>query len=276
MGKLDGRVAIVTGAGRGQGRAHALALAREGAKVVVSDIGEDIDTVQYPLATGGELDETVRLIEGASGEAMAVTADMRSSADVDRLVRAALDAFGTVDVLVANAGICAASAVEEITDQQWSDMIETNLGGPFRCIRAVLPAMKAQRFGRIVVTASMTGRHGNPNLSHYTASKFGVIGLVKTVALEVAQQGITVNAMCPTSVDTPMLHNDANYRLFCPEIDGPTVDDVRPRFASLNPMGVPWIAPEVFTDAVMYLVCDSGYVTGTTLEVGAGISAQIP
>jgi NAD(P)-dependent dehydrogenase (short-subunit alcohol dehydrogenase family) len=155
-------------------------------------------------------------------------------------------------------------------------MVDVNLTGTFKCVRAVIPHMQAKQYGRIVITSSMTGRHGNPNLSHYAATKFGVIGLAKTVALEVAQQGITVNVMCPTSVNTPMLHNEKNYRLFCPDIPEPTLEDVKPRFASLNPMGIPWIEPDVFARAILFLVTDPGYITGATLEVGAGISAQIP
>lgn len=276
MGQLDGRVAIVTGAARGQGRAHALALAAEGAKVVACDIAAQIDSVEFPMATPDDLNETVRLVTAAGGKALAVIADIRSTEQVEAMVAATIERFGGVDILVANAAICGSGPLEELTDTQWDDMLDVNLTGSFKCIRAVLPHMKQQGFGRIVVTSSMTGRHGNANLAHYAASKFGVIGMVKTVALEVAQTGVTVNVMCPTSVNTPMLHNEKNYRLFCPEIENPTIDDVRPRFASLNPMGIPWIEPEAFSRAVMFLITDPGYITGVTLEVGAGISAQIP
>lgn len=276
MGDLDGRVAIVTGAARGQGRAHAVALAAEGAKVVVCDIAAQIDSVEFPMSTPAELDETVRLVAEAGGEVLAVIADIRSTEQVNAMVARTIKHFGSVDILVANAAICGTEPIEDINDTQWDDMIDVNLTGSFKCVRAVIPHMKEKGFGRIVVTSSMTGRHGNANLAHYAASKFGVIGMVKTVALEVAQMGITVNVMCPTSVNTPMLHNDKNYRLFCPDIENPTIDDVRPRFASLNPMGLPWIEPEAFSRAVMFLITDPGYITGVTLEVGAGISAQIP
>jgi SDR family mycofactocin-dependent oxidoreductase len=276
MGQLDGQVAIVTGAGRGQGRAHALALAAEGASVVVCDIAAQIDTVPFPLATKDELDETVALVEKTNVQCLGIVADIRDTDQVNSVVEQTLAAFGRIDILIANAAICTASPFEEITDQMWSDMIDTNLTGTFKCLRAVLPAMRSQRYGRIVVVSSMTGRHGNPNLAHYSSSKFAVIGLAKTLALEVAEEGITVNVMCPTSVNTPMLHNAMNYALFCPDIEHPTIDDVRPRFASLNPMRIPWIEPEIFSRAVMYLVTDPGFLTGTVHEVSAGISAQNP
>lgn len=276
MGQLDGKVAIVTGAARGQGRADALALAAEGAAVVVADIAAQIGSATYPLGTRAELDETVRLVEKAGGRCLGMVTDIRDTDQVAALVDHTLAELGRIDILVANAGICTARPVDQITDQGWADMVDTNLTGTFKCIRAVLPTMKAQQFGRIVVVSSMTGRHGNRNLAHYSATKFGVIGLAKSVALEVARTGITCNVMCPTSVDTPMVHNEANYRLFCPDIDNPTIDDVRPRFAGLNPMGVPWAPPEVFARAIVYLVTDPGVMTGTVHEVGLGISANMP
>jgi SDR family mycofactocin-dependent oxidoreductase len=276
MGQLDGKVAVVTGGGRGQGRSHALALAAEGAAVVVCDIAAQIDSVPFPLATKEELDETVQLVEKAGGRCLGLVTDIRDTEQVTAMVDRTIEEFGRLDILVANAAICTPMPVDEITDQGWSDMVDTNLSGTFKCIRAVLPTMKSQQYGRIVVVSSMTGRHGNPNLAHYCATKFAVIGLAKTVALEVAEMGITCNVMCPTSVNTPMLHNEVNYKLFCPDIENPTLDDVRPRFATLNPMRVPWIEPEVFSRAVMYLVTDPGFISGSVHEVSAGISAMMP
>lgn len=277
MGQLDGKVAVITGAGRGQGRAHAVTLAAEGASIVAVDIAaQSIASVPFPLATKEELDETVRLVEAAGGNCIGVVADIRDTAQVNGVVDETLRRFGRLDILVANAGVCYSSPLDEMTDEAWDDMIDTNLSGTFKTLRAAVKPMKAQGFGRIVVVSSMTGRHGTGNLAHYSSSKFGVIGLAKSLALEVAKQGITVNVMCPTSVDTPMVHNEANYRLFCPDIENPTIDDVRPRFAALNPIGVPWIEPELFSRAILFLVTDPGIITGAVLEVGAGISATMP
>jgi len=276
MGELDGKVAIVTGAARGQGRAHALALAAEGAAVVACDIAAQIPTAPYPLATKADLDETVQLVEKAGGRCLGVVTDIRDTAQVQAMVDQTLEAYGRIDILIANAAVCYSDPVDEISDEAWSAIIDTNLTGTFKCIRAVLPTMKAQQYGRIVVVSSMTGRHGNQNLAHYSSSKFGVIGLAKTVALEVARTGITCNVMAPTSVSTPMVHNEHNYKLFCPEIENPTIDDVRPRFAGLNPMGIPWAEPEIFSRAILYLVTDPGVMTGVVHEVSLGISAQMP
>lgn len=276
MGQLDGRVALITGGARGQGRSHALALAAEGASVVVCDIAAQIDTVPFPLGTKAELDETVEMVRAAGGRCIGQPVDIRDTAQVDSVVGQTISEFGRLDILVANAAICTSQPVDEITDQEWSDMVDTNLTGTFKCVRAALNPMKEQQYGRIVVVSSMTGRHGNPNLAHYSATKFGVIGFAKSVALEVAQTGITVNVMCPTSVNTPMLHNEKNYKLFCPEIENPTLDDVMPRFATLNPMRIPWIEPEIFSRAIVFLVTDPGFMTGTVLEVSAGISASAP
>jgi NAD(P)-dependent dehydrogenase (short-subunit alcohol dehydrogenase family) len=251
-------------------------LAAAGAAVAVCDIAASVATVPYPLASQSDLDETVALVTDAGGSCFGMVADIRDTAQVQAVVDRTVEEFGRLDILVANAAICAASPFEDLTDEMWSEMIDTNLTGTFKCLRAVLPTMRSQGYGRIVVVSSMTGRHGNPNLAHYCASKFAVIGLAKTLALEVARQGITVNVLCPTSVNTPMVHNAMNYHLFCPDIENPTIDDVRPRFAALNPLGIPWMEPEVFSRAMMYLVTDEGYMTGIVHEVSAGISAGMP
>lgn len=252
-----------------------MALATEGAVVAALDVDGGPTTAGYPLATAADLAETASLVERAGGTCLRLVADIRKTAEVERAVEATLAEFGRIDVLVANAGVCASAPFGEIGEAAFRDVVDTNLSGTFRCLRAVLRPMRSQGYGRIIVVSSMTGRHGNAHLAHYCASKFAVIGLAKSLALEVAREGITVNVMCPTSADTPMIHNEANYRLFCPDVPNPTIDDVRPRFAALNPMQVPWIDPAVFTKAVVFLACDPGTITGATLEVGAGLSALL-
>jgi SDR family mycofactocin-dependent oxidoreductase len=276
MGLLDGKVALVTGGGRGQGRAHALALAGEGATVVACDAPTPGPELPYALSTEADLSETARLVEAAGGSCVGLSLDVRDPAQVQAVVDEVVSRFGRLDVLVANAGICEVVPLEAITNQRWDDMIATNLSGVFYCVRAAVPVMRRQRYGRVVVVSSLAGRRGSSNLVHYSATKFGVIGLAKSVAAEVMQEGITVNVLCPTTVSTPMVHNEANYRAFCPDLDQPTMDDVAPRFASLNPMRVPWLEPEVMARAMLHLVTDEGYVTGAVMEVGAGISAAMP
>jgi SDR family mycofactocin-dependent oxidoreductase len=273
MGELEGKVALVTGAARGQGRAHALALAGAGAFVVAADIAAQIPTVDYPMATPADLEETVALVKQAGGAARGAVLDVRDSRAVDDVVAGIAAEHGRVDILVANAGICDYCEVADIPDEVWRDVIDTNLTGPFNCIRAVLPHMTAAGFGRIVAISSGAGRAGMRNLGHYGASKWGLIGLVKTVAIEAGLHGVTANVVCPTSVATPMLLSDAAYRVFCPDLENPGLEDARSRFASLSPMGVPWLQPEDVSRAVLYLVTDPGVISGSVLEVNLATSA---
>jgi SDR family mycofactocin-dependent oxidoreductase len=270
---LDGRVALITGGARGQGRAHALALAQAGAKVVVCDIADQIKTVPYPMGTAEDLAITVDLVTQAGGVARSMVTDIRDPDDVTLAVSRVLDEFGRLDILAANAGICSASPFGDISQEAWHDTIDTNLSGTFNCLQAVLGPMTSQGFGRVVATSSMAGRGGVENLAHYCASKWGVIGLVKTFAIETAGSGITANVICPSTVSTPMVLNDATYRLFCPELEAPTLEDATARFRRGSRLGVPWCGPEEVSKALLYLVTDEGYLTGTVLEVSLGTSA---
>lgn len=277
MGKLDGKVAFVTGGARGQGRSHALMLAEEGADVVVCDIAAQIDTVPYPMGTESDLDETVRLVSKYGCEALALKADIRDTGQIEGAVAQAMDQFGRIDILLANAGICGFGAFWEITDQMWDDMIATDLTGAFKTMRAVVPHMIRAGYGRIVATASMGAKYGNPNLAHYIAAKWGVVGLVKTLALEVADKGITVNAVCPTAVNTTMCHNPAFHKLFAPHLENPTKEDVEPLYAGLNKIPVGWVEPEDISRAILFLISDDAkYITGSTLDVSAGQTAVMP
>ena len=275
MPELSGRVAVVTGAGRGQGRSHAQVLAEAGADVVITDIGRDIESVPYALAAEDDLAETARLVEKSGRRAVAVTADVRQRDDMERVVATALDDLGGLDIVVANAGICGFGAMPALTEAQWDDMLAVNLTGVFNTFRAAVPHLVAQGRGRLFATSSGAGRTSAPNLSHYAATKWGVIGFVKSVALEVAASGVTANVVCPTTVDTPMVHNDALYRLFAPDIEVRTKDAVRPRYEAMNPMRVPWLDPIEISHAVLFLASDrAGFISGETIEVSAGGSAQ--
>ena len=275
MGKLDGKVAVITGGARGQGRSHAVTLAREGADIVVCDIAAQIASVPFPMGTIEQLQETVQLVEDLDRRCVAVQADVRDAAQVKAVVDRALSEFGKVDILLANAGIGSFSSVVDMTDEQWDDVINTNLKGVFNAMRAVLPHMIERRSGRIVATSSMAGRVGMPNIANYAAAKWGVIGLVKSVALEVAQYGITVNAVCPTTVNTDMIHNEATYKLFRPDLENPTADDALAAFSSLNVLPIPWVEPEDISNAILFLISDDArYITGTAVEVAAGMNAS--
>jgi SDR family mycofactocin-dependent oxidoreductase len=274
MGTVEGRVAMVTGAARGQGRAHAIALAREGADVVVTDICADIGTVPYPLGTRAELDETVELVKAEGRRCLPIVADIRETAAMEAAVAEAIGEFGHLDICVANAGVTGYGKFHELDDATWDDMIDVDLSGTFRTIRAVLPHMLERRYGRIIATSSMAGRMGNANLAHYVAAKWGVIGMIKSLAMEVANKGITANAIAPAAVDTPMLHNPAMYELFCPDLDDPSRDDVAPRYRAMNRLGVAWMDPSEISRAVLFVAADdAGSMTGQVIEVSLGSSA---
>lgn len=275
--EFTGRVALITGAARGQGRAHAVALAERGAHVIALDVCADVDTVPYPLATESDLLTTKGLVEAAGVICRAVQLDVRDADGLRGVVAEAIVEFGGVDICLANAGVVGFGEIGVLTDAQWSTMIGINLTGTFNTLRAVAPGMAERGRGRIITIASMGGRAGTPNLGHYSAAKWGVIGLTKTLALELAGTGVTANVICPGTVSTEMVHNPAMYRLFAPDLEGPNRSQVRDRYASLNPQRIPWVDPEEVSAAMLYLASDAARaVTGTTLEVSAGVSARLP
>jgi SDR family mycofactocin-dependent oxidoreductase len=270
-----GRVAVITGGARGQGRSHAAELARLGADIAVCDLCHDLGTVGYPLGTPDDLAETVRLVEKQGRRCVSSVVDVR---DLDALlgfVDEVRGELGSVDILVANAGVSTMGSICTMTADDWSDVIDVNLGGVFNAMRAVAPHMRRQRWGRIIGISSMMGRSAQPGIPAYAASKWGVIGLCKSVALELAAFGVTVNAIAPGNVSTPMIHNDVLYRLARPDLEHPTADDVAPAMADLHGQPVPWLEPEEITAAVVYLASESArHITGTVLSVDAGASAS--
>ncbi len=215
-GTLEGRVAFVTGAARGQGRAHAVRLAREGADVIVSDICAPVsDTIPYPGTTPEELAETVRQVEAEGRKVLAREVDTRDDAALRQLVADGVEQFGRLDVLVANAGVLSWGRLWELTDEQWNTVIDTNLTGTWRTLRAVVPAMiEAGNGGSIIVVSSSAGVKATPGNSHYAASKHGLTALTNSLALEAGQYGIRVNSIHPYSVATPMTENDAMMAVF--------------------------------------------------------------
>jgi SDR family mycofactocin-dependent oxidoreductase len=224
-GDLQGKVALVTGAARGQGRAHATTLARHGADVIAVDIAAQIDTVPYPLGTEEELAETAKAVEALDRRVLTVQADVRSQTQLDDTVRRGLAEFGQIDILVANAGIYGITPFWEITDAEWDNMIATNLSGVWRSAKAVAPHMMERGSGSIVMTSSINGLEPGANYAHYVSPKHGVVGLMRTVALELAPKGIRCNAVCPGSVDTGMTNWAGVYNMMAGHSNG-TRDDL--------------------------------------------------
>ncbi|WP_116949564.1 mycofactocin-coupled SDR family oxidoreductase [Jiangella endophytica] len=278
-GRVEGKVAFITGAARGQGRSHAIRLAQEGADIIAVDICEDIPSVTrfYKGATEADLAETVEQVEALDRRIVATKADVR---DHDAL-KAALDdgvaQLGHVDIVSANAGIFIFGDQSHlVSEEDWKDVTDINQTGVWHTCKAAIPHLIEQRTGgSIIITSSTAGLKGTPNVAPYTASKHAVVGLMRTLALELAPHSIRVNTVHPTGVDTGMIQNEATYRLFLPDADHPSRDDAAPIFATTNALPVPWVDPVDISNAVLFLASDeSRYVTGLELKVDAGYTIK--
>ncbi len=255
-GLLDGKVALVTGGGSGIGRASGVALAREGAKVVLADVD----------ARGGE--ETARLIEAAGGEALFVAADVSRSQEVEALMARAVEVFGRLDCAVNNAGIQGElNPTDECSEENWDRTIAVNLTGVWLCMKYEIARMREQGSGAIVNVASNFGFVGSPGMPAYAAAKHGVLGLTKTAALEYAAMGIRVNAVCPGPVQTPLVDNMLSAQ---PDLAGQIMDSITQRLP-LGRLG----RPEEIGAAIVWLCSDqASFATGMAMPVDGGFIAQ--
>lgn len=273
MKDLAGQVALITGGARGQGRSHAVMLAKEGVDIVLVDHLEDNPSLPVPMANQADMDETRRLVEAEDRRCVTIKADVR---DLQQMIDAADQAiaeFGRIDILLANAGIMSYGEISEMSAQMWQETIDVNLTGVFNSFRAVLPHMKKAKYGRVVATVSGGGKIGFNNIGHYCSSKWGVLGLVKSAALEVIKDGITVNAVCPTNVNTDMIRNEYVEKLFLPGVENPTEEQIEQAFI-INPMGVPWLEPEDVSHVIRYIVDPkTRYTTGESFGPLAGSGA---
>ena len=266
---FSGRVAVVTGAARGQGRAIALQLAEAGADVAICDVGEPkLATVDYPLASTGQLDEVAEAIRAMGRKVVARTCDVRDQQQVDAFVAAAAQELGRIDILVNNAGILSGNQpVHEMSDERWLTMIDVNLTGVWRVTRSVVPHLIAAGGGRIVNVASAAGLVGAPGFGHYCAAKHGVVGLTKTMAAELAPHKITVNAICPGLVQTTMVEHSAT------ELSGQlgiSEDEAYDAFLAVHHIKER-ITPDQSAAAVLYLASEAArVVTGACLPVDGG------
>lgn len=271
---LSGQVAIVTGAARGIGRAVAVRLAKEGADVVICDIADQIRSVPYPLAKGQDMEETVRLIQAQGVRGLAIQADVRSRQQMENVVKQAIDRFGKVDIFVANAGILTFGWLHEMSDAEWDDVIAVNLSGVAKSMQAIIPHMRQRKYGRIVVINSCNSRFGSAQSASYNASKWGVLGLVKCAAVEYAKDGITVNAINPTGVRTPMIINNATLSWADPKNPSPAAIDNYLR-NSLNAQDVGLIEPEDVAAGVPFFCSPDAYrITGEAMDIAAGANVR--
>jgi SDR family mycofactocin-dependent oxidoreductase len=272
MGKLDNKVAVVSGAARGQGRSHAVSLAAEGAGIIALDICADLDGNTYPLARPEDLDETALLVEKEGVRVHTAIVDVRERSAVWKAIADGVAELGRLDIVVANAGICAMG--EGQTIQSWSDTIDTDLVGVFNVIQASLPHVSDG--GSIIATGSLAALLGSsttqgPGGSAYSFAKQIVARYVNDLSIQLAKRSIRVNAVHPTNVNTDMLHNEGMYRVFRPDLKSPTREEAEASFPAMQAMPVPYIEPQDVSNAVVFLASDDArYITGTQLRIDAG------
>ena len=275
-GRVEGKVAFITGAARGQGRSHAVRLAQEGADIIAVDLCEEIDSVSrlYPGASDEDLAETVRQVESLDRRIAATKADVRNFDELKAALDDGVGQLGRVDVISANVGVFLfGEQAHNISESDWNDVLSVNLTGVWHTCKAATPHLLRQDSGgSIIITSSIAGVKGTPHVGAYAASKQGVVGLMRTLAAELAPHRIRVNAIHPSGVATDMILNQSVFKLFSPEIDQPTMEQAAAVFQQHNPMPVPWVEPADISNVVLFLASDeSRYVTGTELRVDAGM-----
>jgi SDR family mycofactocin-dependent oxidoreductase len=271
MGMLDGKVALITGGSRGQGRAHAVTCAREGADVVIVDIADQMSTVPYKMARPEDLDETVKQVEALDRRILAVRGDVRDQGQLDAAVTQGIAEFGKIDILIANAGIWTQAPFWELTDEQWDEMIGVNLTGVWKSAKAVAPHMIERQSGSIVITSSTNGIEPGLNYAHYVAAKHGVIGLMKNIALELAPYGIRCNSINPGAIRTPMTDHQGAWDMFAGHPGGTEADLIEGGYHFTALKNTSFMDPQVIADTALYLNSDlAAKVTGVTIPVDAG------
>jgi SDR family mycofactocin-dependent oxidoreductase len=273
--RIDGKVAFITGAARGQGRSHAVRLAESGADIIAIDACTDIATVPYRGASPSDLQETVELVEATGRRIVTRVCDVRDYHALEEALRDGVAELGRLDIVCANAGILSMGFLADLSLEAWRDMIDINLTGVWHTCRAAIPYMIAGREGgSIVITSSAAGLRGSPGVGHYGAAKHAVIGLTRTLALELASHSIRVNAIAPTTVDTPMIQNEALMRQFLPHAEVPSYEEFAAVSQSRHKLPVPWIEVADVSEAVLFLVSEAArYINGITLPVDTGSAA---
>jgi (+)-trans-carveol dehydrogenase len=276
MGRVEGKVALITGAARGQGRSHALRLAAEGADLILIDVCAQIETVFYSMPTPADLDVTVEAVRDLGRKVEAYQVDVRDYDQLEAAVNSGVASLGRLDIVAANAGIGPKLApAHEMSSLAWKTMLDVNLTGVWHTCKAATPHLIAGGGGAMVLTGSAAGIRGFENIGNYVAAKHGLIGLTKTLALELGRYMIRVNSVHPTQVDTPMIMHDDSYRFFRPDLENPTREDFVPASQSMHALPVPWVDPVDISNAVLFLASDEGrYITGVALPVDLGATIK--
>jgi SDR family mycofactocin-dependent oxidoreductase len=268
MGRVEGKVAFITGAARGQGRSHAIRLAEEGADIIAVDICRQIDSVPYPLGTADDLAETVKEVEALDRRIIAREADVRDAAALKGVLDEGVAELGRLDIVCANAGICTAQAWDDVTPQVWQDTLNTNLTGAWNTMVAAVPHLIAAGGGSIIAISSAAGIKGLPFFAPYVAAKHGVVGIAKSMANELAQHRIRVNTVHPCGVDTPMGTGLGEMETLLGRHP-----NLGPIF--MNTLPVEMVDPRDVSNAVLFLASDEArYVTGLQFTVDAGTTIR--
>lgn len=273
-GRLEGKVAFITGAARGQGRSHAVRLAEEGADIIAVDIcGPVSNNTQIEPATPDDLVETADLVKQLNRRIVTAEVDVRDYDAVKAAVDGGVEQLGRLDIICANAGIGnGGQTLDRTSEADWTDMIDVNLSGVWKTVKAAVPHLISQgEGGSIILTSSVGGLKAYPHTGHYIAAKHGVVGLMRTFAVELGQHSIRVNSVHPTNVNTPLFMNEGTMRLFRPDLENPGPDDlaVAAQFMHVLPIG--WVEPVDISNAVLFLASDEArFITGLTMTVDAG------
>jgi SDR family mycofactocin-dependent oxidoreductase len=276
VGRVAGKVAFITGAARGQGREHAVRLAEEGADIIAVDLCSDVEGVIYPGATEADLDETAALVEKSGRGIVTAKADVRDLAGLREALQRGIDELGRPDIVVANAGISGSPAPAALLEEAaWQTMLDINLTGVFHTIKVAVPQMSDGRGGSIILVSSMLGLRGGGYMAHYASAKHGVVGLMNSLANELAPQSIRVNSIHPGNVRTPMIDNEQFHRTLRPDLPEPTIDDTAAIIGQFHLLPVPIIEARAVSNAVLFLASDEAkYITGAALPVDAGAVAK--
>lgn len=273
-GRVEGKVAFITGAARGQGRSHAVRLAEEGADIIAVDVCRRISTNEdIPASSPEDLAETVELVKGLNRRIVAAEVDVRDYDELRTVVDSGVEQLGGLDIVVANAGIGNGGAtLDKTSEEDWDDMIGVNLSGVWKTVKAAVPHLiSGGKGGSIILTSSVGGLKAYPHTGHYIAAKHGVVGLMRTFAVELGQHSIRVNSVHPTNVNTPLFMNEGAMKLFRPDLENPGPDDMAVVAQMMHVLPVGWVEPRDISNAVLYLASDEArYVTGLPMTVDAG------
>ena len=273
--RLEGKIALITGAARGIGRAQAVRFAEEGADIIAVDVCTSVETTVTPPATEADLDETVAQIRAMGRKVESAVVDVRDLEALRSAVDSGVEALGGLDIVCATAGITSSDAALTMSETMWQTMLDVNLTGVWHTTTVAAPHLIERGGGSMTLTSSIAGLRGLVGVAHYTAAKHGVVGLMRSLAKELAPYNVRVNTVHPTNVDTPMIQNPLVRGKFRPDLENPTREEFAAAAMTMNMLAIPWIEPVDVANAALFLSSDEArYITSVALPVDAGSSSR--